>query len=257
MTTEFDEERGRLELSHAALAVLTVLASDPTSRSLQDQGVAAPLAELRRAGIVSSHGIHPAVAPLAVVMGRPRVRLRLTASEQGAEHRIRAWVGADLAVVALARHLAGHQPRQEPNETYEIMADTPAMLPSLIAELVGLQPSVDRVVPGTRRVDGRALRALLRRASVATTADTAAVLGAPRDERWTAALTAAVAGTGLRWTLTVSGEKADDPETVDVLDAGRHGLWTAEYEDDGSAVVRATTAPEVQAVLRHLVASRR
>lgn len=249
MVTEFDDEQGVLQVSHAALAVLAVLATDPTSASLRDHGVAPPLAELRRAGIIGPQGIHPAVAPLAAVMGRPAVRLRSTASDGGGLHRIRAWVGSDLAVVALAR--------SEDDDTYELMGESPAMLPELLAELVGLPASMDAAVRGTRRVDAERLQALLTRGAEVTVGDAADVLGPPVDDAWTTAVTAAAAGTGLRWTVTVSTHQADNPESIDVMDAGVHGLWTAEYDDDGTAVVRSTTAPDVLAVLRHLIASHR
>lgn len=248
MPTEFDAEDGVLQLSHAALAVLATLAVDPTAPTLRDHGVAAPLAELRRAGIVGARGIHPAVEPLAAVMGRPSVRIRLTASDRGAVYRLRAWVGDDLAVVALTG--------EDQRDTYDLMADAPEMLPALLVELVG-SSSVEPVVAGVRRVGAAALTALLDRGPAATVADAADLLGDPPDEHWAAALQAAVADASLRWTITVSGADAEDPESVDVIDAGPFGLWTAEHDDDGTAVVRATTAPEIHAVLVHLIRSRR
>lgn len=174
MPTEFDAEEGVLQLSHAALAVLATLAVEPTAPTLRDHGVAAPLAELRRAGIVGARGIHPAVEPLAAVMGRPSVRIRLTASDRGAVYRLRAWVGDDLAVVALTG--------EDQWDTYDLMADAPEMLPALLVELVGSSASVEPVVAGVRRVDAAALTAFLDRGAAATVADAADLVGDPPDE---------------------------------------------------------------------------
>src|SRR5690625_1123603 len=122
MTTTFDPDAGVLQVRHAALSLMARLAVDPTDPALIDHAVAEPLAELRQAGILTSSGIHPAVAPLASAIGTAVTRWGLATDDHGktADHPV--WIHPDLAVVGV--------PGAE--QTWALMGDRTAMLTAML-----------------------------------------------------------------------------------------------------------------------------
>lgn len=238
--TTFDPDQGVLRVRHAALAVLALLAADPTSSRLHDHGVADPLAELRAAGLVGASGLDPAAAPLAHAIGASHRTADLVASDHGAVRRARLWTGPeapggrDLTVLGLA---AAEDP-----EAYELMADTPAQAPALVAELVGLGTAPPPPVEGRIGVQAAAFASLVAADERVTGEEVAEAAGAGDLAR---ALTAALKGSGLRWRLSVT----DGPELW-VLDAGASGLWVAHREAGADTLqVGAATASEARASL--------
>lgn len=273
--TTFDPDAGVLRVRHAALAVLALLATEPVSPRLHDHAVAEPLAELRAAGLVGAQGIDPAVAPLAHAIGAARRSADIVASDHGAIHRARLWIGPEAPVPqAPVPQAPLHDPggasdeadggaaRQgaagggggaaelavvglalpEDPETYALMADVPAQAPALLAELLGLGVAPPPPAEGQARVDADAFAALVAADEAVTLEDVHAAAGEGALAR---ALTDGLRGAGLRWRLTV----AEGPELW-VLDAGASGLWLARREAGADTVsVGAVTGIEARHAL--------
>lgn len=233
MVSEFDPDDGVLRLRHGTLSVLARLAVAPTDPSLHDHDVAPLVAELRGLGILTPAGIHPAVAPLAEAVGSADRTFLLEAHDHGQGRRFRGWVGSTLAVIA-AQVLG--------TDEHELMADTPVMLPTLVAELVGLGTAPEPPVAGERVVDTEALAAVVSRGLAATPEDVAALLG--EGGEWAEALTDAVRGAAVRWRLSARDT------WLEVLDAGRSGLWLLEPATGARTRVGATTPATVQTRLQ-------
>lgn len=236
MTTVFDEEAGVLRLGHAALSVLARLAVAPTDPDLVDHATAPPLAALRSAGIVGPGGIHPAVRPLAEVMGAPSAVLDVVGESGGALRSARGWVGRDLVVLAV--------PADDGADAWDLVADARSEAAALVGDLVGLAPAPPVAGASAVKVDEEALAAAL--AGVPVVPPLPAALGMDLRMRWHVSVRSA---DGAR-----DGPDAGDDavDAVSVVDAGAAGLWLAE-SPPGSHVVR-LTATDPAAVRTRLAA---
>lgn len=243
MSTVFDPDAGLLRIRHGALAVLALLASEPTSTRLHDHDVAPVIAELRDAGLLGRSGIHPAVAPLAETVARAGTVADVGATEHGTPHRLRVWIGRGLAVI-------GTQTAPEA-ATYELLADHPRQLSHLLGELLGLGVAPDPPVSGTRTLASGDFEVLVTADATVAGDAVAAALGTGPEDPWARALTAGLRGAAVRWRLRAhrAGELVTD---LTVLDAGLSGLWLARCDDD-RVTVAATQASAVRAELARLV----
>src|SRR5680860_19552 len=251
MGSAYDPDAGILRLRHAALSVLARLAVDPTDPSLRDHDVAPLVAELRTLRILTERGIDPPVAPLAEAVGGASSTFTIEVDDHDELRRYRGWLGQALGVVA--EQVAG-------TDDHELMADVPAMVPSLLADLVGLGTAPEPAVSGDQLADADALAAVLARGTAATLADVTAALGRA-EPTWAQALTDAVRGAALRWRLRswatgaghgggYGGEHAGEHwegRWMEVLDAGRAGLWLLEPGDEGRTRVSPSTVPAMRA----------
>lgn len=235
--SRYDPESGMLRLRHATLSVLARLAVAPTDPSLQDHDVAPLVAELRALGILTPRGIEPAVAPLAETVGGASTTFRVELDDHGRVHRFRGWLSPVLGVVAA--EVPG-------TDDHELMADVPAMVPSLLADLVGLGAAAEPPVEGTRLVDAQSLAAVVARGTAVTVEEVAAAIG-DAEPVWVRALTDAVRGAALRWQLRTGRRQ------LDVLDAGRSGLWMLQQVDAHRTRVTPTTTPELRAVMARML----
>ena len=257
MGTHFDPDAGMLRVRHGALAVLALLATDPTSTRLHDHDIAPRLAELRAAGLVGAQGVHPDVAPLAAAVGSAQTNADLFALDHGRPRRARGWISGALAVIGVATDDDPH--------TYELMADAPRRLPELVGELVGLGTAPSPPVPGRQRLDEEAFDALLAADTAVTLSVVQAAL-APGDsesqagedpDAFAAALTDGLRGAAVRWRLVARPIGVQQPSLdIEVLDAGSAGLWLARRGTEG-VTVGAVDAAEVRDELRALGASSR
>jgi hypothetical protein len=242
VTTIFDPQAGVLRVRHAALSVLARLATEPTDTRLHDHDVAPLVAELRGARLIGPGGIHPDAAPLASAIGDAHTVADVVAHDHGTVRGTKVWVDVDLAVVGVAT--------AEDPHTYDLMADWSAAAPSLIAEVVGLGVAPEPPVRGDRTVRAEVWDDLLAADASVVPGEVAAAVGARTDDPWTVALAAGLRGAAFRWRLAAKRDGAHLCD-IDVLDAGRSGLWLAER--DGAVVrVRATDAAAVVAHLGRL-----
>lgn len=247
VTAVVDPERGVLRLDHAALSVLTTLATRPNDPALRDHAVADVISALRRSGLIGAAGIHAEVAPLMQAVGRAHRTLELAAVDHGVGRSVRVWVGEGLLVAAIVGDDAA----------YQLMADRVAAGSELLAELVGLSPASQPDIAGVAHVSLARMRELLDGGPEAV--DPASVLladprlGDPGDE-WVQALRQLSVGAGTHWTLIDSRAGAF---LVQVIDAGRAGLWRVVPQDDSGhedrGVLALTTPLEIKAYLDQLI----
>lgn len=242
MVTVFDPVSGVLRVRHPALAVLARLATDPTDTRLHDHDVAPLVAELRAAGLIGTRGIPADVAPIAATVGSAHTSGEIVARDHGSVHRTRLWVGERLVV-------AGVEVADKPH-SYDLMADRADAVGSLVAELVGLAVAPDPAVEGARTMAADAFASLLAAESRVSAAEVADALDALESDDWAAALTVGLRGSALRWRLSAvrDGEPLLD---IEVLDAGRSGLWLADYDGD-VVTVRAVSPADVGSRLDRL-----
>lgn len=242
MVTVFDPVSGVLRVRHPALAVLARLATDPTDTRLHDHDVAPLVAELRAAGLIGTRGIPADVAPIAATIGSAHTSGEIVARDHGSVHRTRLWVG-DVLVVA------GVEMADQPH-SYDLMADRSDAVGSLVAELLGLAVAPDPAVEGARTLAADVFGSLLAAESQVSAEQVADALGATADDSWVGALTDGLRGSALRWRLSAvrDGEPLLD---IEVLDAGRSGLWLADYDGD-AVTVRAVSPADVGSRLDRL-----
>lgn len=240
--THFDPDAGVLRLTHGDLAVLVILAADPASTRLHDHAVAGHVTTLRRVGLLGAGGVHPAAAPLAEAIGSAQRTAHLHATDHGTTRQARLWISGDLAVVGLAA--------EDDPSVSELFADTPARLPDLVGDFVGLGHAPTPTDTAAVTADPAALAAALAAQAAVTREQVAAAVDRQADDPWVLAAWGGLAGSAARWRLT-----DDDGTDLEVLDAGRSGLWEILWSS-ATATVAATTPAAVRTRLAALSGQR-
>lgn len=238
----FDPDDGVLRLAHGTLSVLALLAADPVDPRLHDHDVAPHVAALRRAGVLGRGGVHAAVRPLTDAIAAATTTLDLAVADRQQARRCHGWISEDLVVVAV--------PAPDQPHAFDLVADRPEALPSLVDDLVGL-PAGAGAAPDARalRVDGDEFEALVAAGGAPAATGGPAASG---DENAAATVAAVAAALTARWALRV--RRGDEPERVlAVLDAGATGLWREEL--DGEALrLSPTDSVQVHAAIARLLA---